>query len=243
MSGLIGNAVRRRLEGKYELTALNRRSVEGIETFRADIGELNRILPAFRGVDTVVHLAGVIRATWADYLRSNIVGTYNVLEASRSAGVRRVIIASSGATMRGWENELPYAVMIRGEYAKAPKTWTKLTHESVTRPTNTYGATKVWAEAIGRAFASTYDLSVICLRIGAVNREDMPTEQRHLAVWCSQRDVAAMVERCIEAPSSVKYDIFFVTSKSRWALRDLDHARQVVGFVPKDTAKFRIDRR
>jgi nucleoside-diphosphate-sugar epimerase len=57
MSGLIGGAVRRRLEGRVALRALNRRVVEGVETHRADIADLEAIGPAFRDVDTVVHLA------------------------------------------------------------------------------------------------------------------------------------------------------------------------------------------
>ena len=57
MSGLIGGLVRERIEGKYTLSALNRRPVEGIECYQADIADLDAIRPAFEGVDVVVHLA------------------------------------------------------------------------------------------------------------------------------------------------------------------------------------------
>ena len=90
MSGLIGGIVRERLEGKYTLSALNRRPVEGIECHQADIADLDAIQPAFDGVDVVVHLAANARggATWEDLLNPNIIGTYNVFEASRQAGVK-----------------------------------------------------------------------------------------------------------------------------------------------------------
>ncbi|MEZ4640115.1 MAG: hypothetical protein R2856_35030 [Caldilineaceae bacterium] len=39
MSGLIGGVVRSQLGGDYELSALNRRSVDGIPTVQADIGD------------------------------------------------------------------------------------------------------------------------------------------------------------------------------------------------------------
>ena len=88
MSGLIGGIVRERLEGTYTLSALNRRPVEGIECYQADIADLDAIQPAFEGVDVVVHLAANAQggATWEDLLNPNIIGTYNVFEASRRAG-------------------------------------------------------------------------------------------------------------------------------------------------------------
>src|SRR5208283_3175831 len=104
------SAVKRRLEGKYELVALNRRRVEDIECHQADISDLKAILPAFEGVDSVVHLAAVsgVGDTWQSYLNSSIIGTYNVFEASRMSGVKRIVYASSGAIMAGIEKTPPY---------------------------------------------------------------------------------------------------------------------------------------
>ena len=97
LSGFIGSEMRKRLEGKYELFALNRRDVAGIPTHRADIGDFEAIRPAFEGKDAVVHLsAGFDTQGWDAVLNANIVGTYNVYEAARQAGVSRVVFASSG---------------------------------------------------------------------------------------------------------------------------------------------------
>src|SRR5216683_2881146 len=96
MSGLIGEAVRERLAGKYELTALNRRPVPGVKTFQTDIADFEAIKPAFVDQDVVVHLAGYMEGDdWPGLLQTNVIGTYNVFEASRLAGVKRVIFASS----------------------------------------------------------------------------------------------------------------------------------------------------
>jgi hypothetical protein len=46
-----------------------------------------------------------------------------------------------------------------------------------------------------------------------------------------------MVERCIAAPASVRFEIFYVVSDNRWSYRDLEHARAVVGFEPQDRAE------
>jgi nucleoside-diphosphate-sugar epimerase len=238
MSGLIGGAVKKQLEGKYQLYALNRRRVGGVECYQADVSDFDAILPAFREKDVVVHLAAIVHGDqpWEDYLRNNIIGAYNVFEASRRAEVKRVIFASSGATVAGGERVFPYNAMTQGRYDEVPSTWKILTHESPVHPKGIYGCTKVWGEALAQHYSDAYGISAICLRIGAVHSEDRPLKQRDFANWCSQRDVACMVEKCIQAPESVKFDIFYVLSKNKWSYRDLEHAREVVGFVPQDTA-------
>jgi nucleoside-diphosphate-sugar epimerase len=238
MSGLIGSAFRAGLAGRYDLRALNRRPVEGIPCHRADIADLGAIEPAFVGVDVVVHLAAIARsgAPWDDILRHNIVGPYNVFEAARQAGVKRVIFASSGATVSNCEGDFPYSALVTGRYDEVGS-WPLLTHESPPRPSGLYGVSKVFGEALARHFADTSDMSMICLRIGAVTPEDRPTTPRHFAVWCSQRDIVQMIERCIEAPPSLRFDVFFVTSDNRWSYRDLDHPRSMVGYQPRDRAE------
>src|SRR6266851_10379143 len=93
MSGLIGRALRKQIEDRVELSALNRSMIEGVPCHRADIADLEAILPAFEGVDTVVHLVAIARfnATWEEVLNDNVIGTYNVFEAARRAGVKRIV--------------------------------------------------------------------------------------------------------------------------------------------------------
>jgi nucleoside-diphosphate-sugar epimerase len=239
MSGLIGSALRRHLDpAVYELRSLGRRSVQGVPSHRADIADLDAIQPAFAGVDAVVHLAADVRLNppFEEMAPPNIIGTYNVFEAARRAGVARVIFASSGAVVSAWERAEPYRAIAEGRY-EGLREWPMLTHETPVRPAGLYGATKAWGEALGRVYADTHGLSVICIRIGRVTAEDRPTAPREFAVWASQRDAARMVERCLAAPPAIRFEIFFVTSRNRWGYRDLDHARAVVGFEPVDAAE------
>lgn len=239
MSGLIGRGLREHLEGKYVLSALNRRPLPGVECHQADIADLPAIQPAFEGKDVVVHLAAVARgnASWEEILPANIIGTYNVFEASRRAGVKRIIYASSGATVMDWEREFPYNAIVAGRYDEVPTSWQKLTHETPTRPGGLYGCSKIWGEALARHFCDTYGISLICLRIGGVVRDDRPTNPRLASVWCSRQDIARMIKKCIEAPDTVRFDIFFVVSNNQWSYRDMSHAREVVGFEPQDAAE------
>lgn len=239
MSGLIGGVIRRHLDSQYDLSALNRQAVPGVQSFQADIADLEAIRPAFAGQDVVVHLAAKAGGnyTWEEIEQTNLVGTYNVFEAARQAGVKRIIYASSGSTISGWEREAPYQALVEGRYDEVSQTWPMLTHETPTRPSGTYGASKVWGEALARHLTDTSDLSIICLRIGAVNQEDRPRRAREYSVWCSQGDIAQMVEKCIVAPDRVRYDIFYVVSDNKWSYRDVTRARDVVGFVPQEAAE------
>lgn len=239
MSGLIGGVVRKQLESSYELTALNRSDVPGVPTVQADIADFETIRPAFDGQHTVIHLAANARGSspWEKVRDPNLIGTYNIFEAARQADVQRVIYASSGATVAGWEQDQPYRALVSGDYHSVPAQWPLITHETPTRPSGIYGATKVWGEALARHYTDTSDLSILCLRIGFVNAINRPTEARHFSVWCSQRDIAQMVERCIEAAPSMKYDIFFTLSNNKWSYRDISHARNIVGFEPLDEAE------
>ena len=238
MSGLIGGILRRHLEGVggYELTALNRRPVDGVRCFQGDISDIDAVKPAMQGQDVVVHLAAYLGSDdWEGQLAGNVIGTYNVYEAARLAGVKRVVFASSGNAIRGFERVPPYEAIANGRYDEVPEDFPKITHEMV-RPERLYGAAKVWGEALGRHFTNVYDISVLCVRIGSVTDGNRPRDTRERAIYLSHRDVAQILHKCVDAPYDLKYDIFLATSDNKWSYRDLTHPRDVLGYQPQDSA-------
>ena len=46
-----------------------------------------------------------------------------------------------------------------------------------------------------------------------------------------------ILQKCIDAPDDLLYDIFLATSDNKWGYRDLEHPRQVLGFEPQDSAE------
>ena len=239
MSGLIGGLTRRELAPRATLSALNRSPVDGVPTTRADLADYDAIRPAFDGQDVVVHLAAKAgeNFTFDELLATNIAGTRHVYEAARQAGCRRVVFASSGATVSGWENEEPYRSLASGDYDAVPESWPMIDHTMPARPAGVYGSTKVWGETLGRYYAETTSLSVLCVRLGYVNAADRPGRPRDYAVWCSKRDIVNMIERCVDAPESLSYDVLFANSANRWGYRDLAHSKAAVGFEPEDAAE------
>ena len=170
-SGRVGQVVLDRLGETYELSALNRSPVAGIPCTQADIADLDGIVPAFEGVDAVLHLAASTMAgNWESLLATNIVGVRNVYEAARIQGVKRVVNISSGATILGYGLEAPYKDLLAGEYEKLPEQWPLVNERWPIRPDSVYGASKAWGEALGRYYSDYHGLSVICVRLGAFLR-------------------------------------------------------------------------
>ena len=234
MSGLIGGFVGRALASHYIVRALNRRPLEDVETICADIRDGVAIRPAFVGVDVVVHMAGLIAGEDEALLAININGTYNVLEAARQAGVRRVIFASTGSVMGAYGADEPYRSILAGEYVNVPEQWPRLQHDDPVRPNGIYAASKVAGEALCRSFSESYGISVICLRLGRVESNDRPLNAGHMVVFLSHRDCIQLVDCAIRAPAALQYDTFFGTSDNKWGIRDLTHAYQVIGYKPQD---------
>src|SRR4030081_717409 len=67
------------------------------ETFvAADLTKPDQVAAAVKGADSVIHLGGFsVEGPWDTILQANIIGCYNLFEAARQAGVKRVVFASS----------------------------------------------------------------------------------------------------------------------------------------------------
>jgi uronate dehydrogenase len=62
----------------------------------ADLTKPDEVAAAVKGADSVIHLGGYsVEGPWDTILQANIIGCYNLFEAARQAGVKRVIFASS----------------------------------------------------------------------------------------------------------------------------------------------------
>jgi nucleoside-diphosphate-sugar epimerase len=248
LSGAVGSAIRPALEERYEVAALSRSGVNGVPdalNFRGAVQDAAAIAPAFQGVDTVIHLAADggahstegMNAGWDSMLQNNVVGTYNVFAAARDAGVKRVIFASTGATVIGYEQESPWRDLVSEDDSATPASWPNVTRDSEPKPYSLYGASKLIGEDLARFFVNTSDMSIICLRIGGVGARDVVNGVRGRSIYCSHADMAQMAVKCVEAPSSARFDIFYVVSNNKYGYRDISHARDMVGYEPTGSAE------
>lgn len=121
-----------------------------IEFRELDIRDLEKIRPAFSGVDYVVHLAAIpsVPRSVKDPLTSNSVnidGTLHVLLAARDAGVKRLVFAASSSAY--------------GDNPVLPRVETYSP-----RPLSPYGLTKLTGEYYCQIFTHLYHLEAVALR-------------------------------------------------------------------------------
>jgi nucleoside-diphosphate-sugar epimerase len=104
------------------------------------------------------------------------------------------------------------------------------------RPDSPYAVGKLLGEQAGRWYSDRMGLSVICIRLGAVLAEDKPRLLRHFPGYLSHADAVQMIDKCIDAPMSLRYDVFDAISENKYRWRDTSHAKEVLGWRPTGTA-------
>jgi uronate dehydrogenase len=165
------------------------------ETFvKADLTRPDEVAAAVKGAHSVIHLGGhSAEGSWDQILNANIIGCYNLFEAARKAGVKRVIFASSN-----------HAV---GFYPRKRKIGTDVT----VRPDSRYGVSKAFGEALAALYAYKHGLRVTCLRIGNVS--DVPADRRRLSIWIAPQDLVQLIRIGLEHPD-IRHEIFYGASEN-----------------------------
>ena len=220
-SGGIGTMTRPLLAKLYPGLVLSDRvrpnDLQPGETFvAADLTRPEEVAAAVKGAHSIIHLGGhSVEGTWDQILQANIIGCYNVFEAARQAGVKRVIFASSN-----------HAV---GFYPRKRKIRTDVT----VRPDSRYGVSKAFGEALGALYADKHGIAVTCLRIGNVG--PCPLDVRRLSIWISPEDIVQLFRIGLEHPD-IRFDILYGASDNEASWWDNSRARQL-GYRPTGKAE------
>src|SRR2546429_5741683 len=102
-TGDVGTHLSRELAGKYKLRLSDRRPLKppkGQTFMRADVSKMSDAMRITKGVDAIVHLGGYsVEGPWDAILKANIIGCYNVFEAARRNGVKRIAFPTSNHTV------------------------------------------------------------------------------------------------------------------------------------------------
>ena len=244
-AGTIGTVTRPPLLERFDLSVLDLKEVDGVESHVADISDLDAIKPAFEGKEVVVHLGGDPsgQAPWDSVLQNNIIGLRNVFEASRLAGVSRIVFASTNHVV-GFhpEKNESYKALFEGRFGDIRQPMELMTTEQ-TRPCCLYGVSKGFGELMGSFYHDMYGISFIALRIGGVLWEEGWERKwpSGLAMLLSHRDAAQLLERSIDAPTSVGFAIVYGISDNTMKVHELDSAKELLGYEPQDNAGTEIN--
>lgn len=159
-SGRIGALVAREVKSRnWTLRLLQRgesaplpAASDGVEVLRGSVEDRALLCDAVRGVDVVCHLAALMPPHDSDSLFAcNVRGTFNVLEAIRTAErPPRLVFASSDATYGTGLSRRAYP--------------TPISEDLTPSPTNFYGLTKVVGEEMVQGYVDLYGLTAVILR-------------------------------------------------------------------------------
>ena len=237
INGLIGTILRKALEQTHTIYGLDHEGEFSERVSSADIsdyGQVARAVQQFRPLDSILHLAGnpKVDASWEAVLSANIVGTRNIFEAAREFQVPQVVYASSNhvtGAYHGFEPNL---------YKYTEPGPPMISTEDPIRPDSDYGLSKAFGEAVARYYFDRWGIRAICLRIGAVLKDDDPTrESQNRRIWLSHRDLIQLVEKGLSA--DVTFGIYYGISNNKDAFWDISSARADLGFSPVDDGSAR----
>lgn len=186
-----------------------------------DLADRQAVMQLVEGVDAIVHLGGISTdAPFDDLLESNVRGTYNIYEAARKHGVKRIVFASSN-------HAIGFHPVTEVLDADAPL-----------RPDSLYGVSKCFGESLSRYYYDRFGIETVCMRIGS--SFEAPKNPRMLVTYLSYRDFIELV-RCSLLANRVGHAIVYGASDNPVKWWDNTKAG-FLGFRPRDSSEPFADR-
>ncbi|MBI2621873.1 MAG: NAD(P)-dependent oxidoreductase [Candidatus Levybacteria bacterium] len=197
-----------------------------------DFGQLKKVA---RGAFAIIHLAWNSKAE--NHKNEQIdpdssLMFLNVYKAAIETGAKRVIMASSIHADTFIGRKGPPASQARALRAGPGL----LSPDRTPVPDSPYGANKVFAESMGRYFASK-GLEVVCVRFGGVNQRNSPAGAEHpaeeRAAWLSHNDLISLIRAILQAESIPNFVLMYAVSDNPGRIHDTSNP---FGWMPKDRA-------
>ncbi len=188
----------------------------GEEVVVAPLEDEAAMYALLEGVDAVLHFGGVsIEKPFGTVLPANIVGAYNLYEAARRRGTRRIVFASSNH--------------VTGFYGQGET----IPAHVVPRPDSYYGLSKAFGENLAQFYFDRHGLETVSIRIGSCLPE--PQDRRHLSSWISHDDMERLLVAALSAPV-VGHSIVYGASDNRTTWWDNSQGKHV-GYRPQDSSE------
>jgi nucleoside-diphosphate-sugar epimerase len=213
-SGLVGGfVVEELLQAGHRVTVLDRvPPQQRVPFIRADILRLGDLTWAFEGQQAIIHLAAIpnpLNDPPQRIMETNVMGTFNVLEAAAQIGVPKVVIASTDSALG----------FVFATHGFSPE-HLPIDEQHPLKPQDPYGLSKAIDEEMCRAYTDRYRMATICVRICFIwdtrtvmdHRgwvEDVEERRQGIWVYTDARDAAQAFRLAAEA-QGLEHEAFFV---------------------------------
>jgi nucleoside-diphosphate-sugar epimerase len=228
-AGRIGSAAVAELQRRgHVVRGFDRVATPGLQDcIVGDVTDRAAIDRAMSGIECLIHLAATPDDddVLAQLVPNNIVGLFHVMESARAAGVRRIVLASSGQV--NWWQQMRGEVPVRATDPVSPKYW--------------YAATKMFMEAIGCGFVEVHGISVIVARLGWCPRTrgqvaEIAADEWAQDVYLSPNDAGRFFACTVEAPATVRHATVYAASNPVQRERfDMSDAATLLGYHPQES--------
>jgi UDP-glucose 4-epimerase len=156
-AGRLGRYIVEELAPFHDVLVLDRNAFSGPEPSQiVDIMALDELRAAFRDVGAVIHVAGIdghVQTTPEMFYKTNVIGTWNVLQAASEAGIRKVVLTSSTS-----------ATGLNAADALAVPEYLPLDEAHPLFPSDAYGLSKQINEITAAGFGRRSDMHIVCIR-------------------------------------------------------------------------------
>lgn len=215
-SGRVGQHVVKKISSSFNVVNADLHDADcfpsNVDYVNVDVLDIGMVRNALEGADAVIHLAA-LDFDWQcepeRYIDVNVRGTWHVLQAAQEHGIKKVILCSSisacglSEMRNNWQPQyLPVDEL----------------HEN--KPVDAYSVSKIVMEQIGKSFADSGSMDVICLRPLAVVLEDtvenyikfVDDPDRHwLFYYVTAEDVASAFDAALKV-QGINFGVFFLSA-------------------------------
>jgi threonine 3-dehydrogenase len=193
-----------------------------VKIVQGDLGNFSEVLNVVKDnkISEIYHLGGAL--TWISELdpwasfSSNVIGTYNILEAARLLDVRKVMFASAMAT---------FGLGVKGVISDI----------TIQRPMNMYGCGKLYGEGLGRWYSRKFGLDFRSVRYASMIGPNVRTPG-HWGPSMIEDAIVGKPNDCVYAKPETAISMIYFTDAAKAAIDILDAPKEKIRMINYNVA-------
>jgi UDP-glucose 4-epimerase len=211
---------------------------------QGEIIDVAKLREAFKGADAVIHLAA-LRSCYnylpVKVMETNALGTFCVLEAANSQGVKKLVFSSSDAVLG----------IAQSKTDLVPE-YLPIDENHPLKPQDPYGVSKMLGEEMCRCYAEGYGITIIALRFSNIlcpgdeskylhDAQDPSLRHKSLWAWVHVEDAIGTIMRALKSDIQ-GFEVFYIAADDV-CLGNPDVPRLLATYFPRTQAKKPLSRK